>query len=115
MDDAIRVGRHRRNHRDASGVDQIQDRLWPDVCDVADQPDVHGFSIDERALTFRGEQASVLTGQTYGERPVLVDQPHQLSTDLPNQNHPHHSHGLGGGDPQARAELAFDSQPAEHA
>ncbi|MDQ0938099.1 hypothetical protein QFZ49_008081 [Streptomyces turgidiscabies] len=44
-----------------------------------------------------------------GERPVLVEQPDQLTLDLPGQHHAYDVHGVLGGDPKACLELADDA------
>ena len=52
--------------------------------------------------------------QPDGERAVLVDQADQLALHLPDEHHPDDVHRLGGGDPQAAAELRLDAELVEH-
>ena len=68
---------------------------------------------DDRAPA-GAEQAGVLAGQPDGDRAVLVEQADELAAHLAGEDHPHDVHDLGGGDPQAAAELAGQADPVEH-
>ncbi|CAM5620460.1 hypothetical protein SGLAM104S_03109 [Streptomyces glaucescens] len=103
----------RRDDRDASVGEQGFDRAGVDVGDLADPADVDEFPVDLRLVPGGGDGVRVLAGEADGERAVLVEQPDQLALHLPGQHHADDVHGVLGGDPQARLELADDAVPVE--
>ena len=78
------------------------------------RPRSSSLAVDDDAATAPPEQAGVLTGETGGERAVLVDLADELAVDLAGEHHPHDVHRLGGGDAVAALELARDAEPVEH-
>jgi hypothetical protein len=114
VDDAVGVGRDRGDDRDPAGLDDVEDRLRPDVGDLPDQAEVDLLAVHDGGGPLGREEPGVLPGQPHGERPVAVDEPHQLPLHLPDEDHADDIHRLLGGDPQAAAELRGDAEPVEH-
>ena len=67
--------------------------------DVPDESHVDRLTVHIGRSAYRGEQPTVLTGQSDRERPVPVDEVDQFPTDLSDEDHPYHVHRLGRGDP----------------
>ncbi len=111
---AVAVGRDGGDDGNPAGGDQVVQGAGVDRLHVADQPEVDLLVAHRESLALRGEQPAVLAGHPDGERPVLVDQVHQLPADLADEHHPHHIHRLRGGNPKAAAELRGDVQLVEH-
>lgn len=99
----------RGDDRDAAVGEQGLDRARVDRGDLADPPDVDEFAVDLGLVLGGGDGVRVLAGQADGERTVLVEQPDQLALHLAGQHHPYDVHGVLGGHPEARLELADDA------
>ena len=110
----VEVGGDGGDDRDPAGVEDVQHRGGVDRHDVADEAEVDDLAVHDDRAPAGAEQAGVLAGQPDGERAVLVEQADELAPDLAGEHHPHDVHGLGGGDPQAAAELAGQAEPVEH-
>ncbi len=59
--DPPRVGGHARDHRDASGLDEVFHGLGPDLRDLAHESEVDLLTVDDGVGGLGGEQAGVLT------------------------------------------------------
>ena len=103
----------RRDDRDTAVGEQRLDRSGVDGGDLSDPAEVDAFAVDLGLVAGGGDGVRVLAGEAYGEGAVPVEQPDQLALHLPGQHHPHDVHGVLGGDPEARLELAHDAVPVE--
>lgn len=99
----------RGDDRDTAVGEQRLDGTGVDRGDLADPADVDELAVDLGLVLGGGDGVRVLAGHADGERPVLVEQPDQLALHLPGQDHAYDVHGVLGGDPQARLELADDA------
>lgn len=99
--------------RDTAILQERLDGTRVDLGDLTDPADVHQLAVDLRLVLGGGDGVGVLAGHADGERSVLVEQPDELTLDLSGQHHPYDVHGLGGGDPEARLELADQAVPVE--
>lgn len=99
----------RRDDRDPAVGQQRLDRARVDVGDLADPADVDELTVDLGLVPGGGDGVRVLAGQADSQRAVLVEQPDQFPLDLSGQHHPYDVHGVLGGDPEPRLELADDA------
>lgn len=103
----------RRDDRDTAVGEQCLDRARVDRGDLAHPPDVDQLPVDLGLVLGGGDGVRVLAGESHGERSVLVEQSDELALDLPGEHHAYDVHGVLGGDPEARLELADDAVPVE--
>src|SRR5690606_19237264 len=108
------VGVDGRDHRYRPGGEEVLDGRGVDLDDVADEADVHRLAVDDGGAPLGAQQAAVLAGDPDGVRSALVEEGDEVALDLPGEHHPYDGHGLGGGDPQAAAELRGDVEAVEH-
>src|SRR5699024_8238487 len=102
------------DHRDPAGVQQVTDGFDAHAGHGSDVAEVDVLAVDDGGAAHGGEHPGVLAGHPDGVRAVLVDQPHELPADLPDQHHPHDVHGVAVGHAQAAAEGGVDADAVEH-
>src|SRR5690606_30275070 len=116
---AVRAHADRRDHRNEVALHQHVQQVGIHADHLADLADVDDFRLGHfRGLPGHGQlagadQLGVLAGQADGLAAVLVDQIDDALVDLTTEDHLHHVHGRGVGDPHAIDEAALDAQALE--
>ena len=92
----------------------VDDGLGLHVDDIAHQAHVHALAIDRGQALTGAQQPPVLPADAHRRGAVDVEQGDQLALHGAGEDHADDVHHLGGGHPQAAAELRADAQPLEH-